>query len=320
MAKKILKNSSIMLVSVFLALIFWLYVNNEEDPMTSKNFSDIPVKIVNEEVFTKLGYSFTVTEGETIDITVSGRSSILSKLSSSDFYAYVDFKELSKVNAVPINIESEYEGQIEITPKGSGMMQIKAENIEETQIPVEIETRGTPENGYIYKENGKVTPNIITIKAPESIVEQAEKYIVTANISGASDSITVTTKPTLYDKEGNRIESNQVQTDTSEVEAKLPILKTQQVSILLWTKGKPKEGYELQSFAYSPDKIEIAGKENIVSQIKSIDLGEVDISGKDKTYEIDFPIKEEMLPDECVLANDKTTLKLQCKIKKKKKK
>ena len=316
MLKKVISNILIVAISLFFSIIIWLYVNNEEDPLTSKTFRNIPVSILNEDAFTNLGYTYIIKDGETVTVTVTGRNSIISRISDKDINATADFKQLSKVNAVPITVSTMYDSSVDLSLVGTGMMTIESEHLSEAQLPVTIQTKGKPEENYIYRDNGKVTPNMITVRAPKSIVERAKELKITVNISGATDAVEVVRNPVLYDNEGKKIISNQITLDTNEVQAKLPILKMKVVPVFLKTEGNVKKGYHLQSFAYSPKEIKVAGKEEIINQLNSIDLGEVSIEKKDKTYENNFQVKNSMLPDGIYLAEEPLELKLQCKIEK----
>ena len=58
---------------------------------------------MNEDALTKRGYAYEILDGEEVNITVKGKSSIVRSMGISDFQAIADFSKLSKVDAVPMS-------------------------------------------------------------------------------------------------------------------------------------------------------------------------------------------------------------------------
>ena len=59
--------------SVVIAVLIWLFVANTNDPVITKRFYSIPVKITNEDALTKRGYAYEILDGEEVNITVKGK-------------------------------------------------------------------------------------------------------------------------------------------------------------------------------------------------------------------------------------------------------
>ena len=95
-------NMWMKILSVVIAVLIWLFVANTNDPVVTKRFYSIPVKVMNEDALTKRGYAYEILDGEEVNITVKGKSSIVRSMGISDFQAIADFSKLSKVDAVPI--------------------------------------------------------------------------------------------------------------------------------------------------------------------------------------------------------------------------
>ena len=105
MKKKLTSKLMLKIVSVIVAFLFWLVIINITDPTTSKTFYDIPVQILNENVITSANQVYDIVDGDTVKVTVKGKRSFVEKLKESDFTATADLSELSKVNAVSINVK-----------------------------------------------------------------------------------------------------------------------------------------------------------------------------------------------------------------------
>ena len=118
-------NMWMKILSVVIAVLIWLFVANTNDPVVTKRFYSIPVKVMNEDALTKRGYAYEILDGEEVNITVKGKSSIVRSMGISDFQAIADFSKLSKVDAVPIDVTAKkYSDQLDITLGTTNTMKI----------------------------------------------------------------------------------------------------------------------------------------------------------------------------------------------------
>lgn len=67
-------NISMKVISVVIAVLIWLLVANINDPVRTERFTDVPVKIINEQALTDLGYAYEVTEGSEVTIIARERA------------------------------------------------------------------------------------------------------------------------------------------------------------------------------------------------------------------------------------------------------
>ena len=63
-------NMWMKILSVVIAVLIWLFVANTNDPVVTKRFYSIPVKVMNEDALTKRGYAYEILDGEEVNITV----------------------------------------------------------------------------------------------------------------------------------------------------------------------------------------------------------------------------------------------------------
>lgn len=106
MKNKIFSNWGLKLLSLVLGFIVWLTVLNIDDYSTTRQINDIPVTLINTEAITDKNQLFNITSGETVDIIVKGRRSVVNSLGASDFTAIADMSKLSITNAVNITVSA----------------------------------------------------------------------------------------------------------------------------------------------------------------------------------------------------------------------
>ena len=300
-------NMWMKILSVVIAVLIWLFVANTNDPVVTKRFYSIPVKVMNEDALTKRGYAYEILDGEEVNITVKGKSSIVRSMGISDFQAIADFSKLSKVDAVPIDVTAKkYSDQLDITLGTTNTMKIKKDEVVTISVPVNVTAKGDPAEGYAV---GRVTstPNLIKVSGPENLLSSAKEIRATVSVDGISHDVTATDKPVLYDEEGKKIISNQIEFDTASIGIYIELWKTKTVDVKLSYTGEPAKNYHLVSFDYEPKQITIAAPDDMLESLDSITLDSVSIEGLTEDYEKDIDLTQSVLPDNVILANDDTS-------------
>lgn len=317
MKEQINNNIGMKVVSVVIAVLIWLLVANINDPVRTERFTDVPVKIINEQALTDQGYAYEVTEGSEVTIIAKGKSSILRSMSESDFEVVADFSKLSKVNAIPIDVSAKkYDDQLELSLGTINTMKISIDEIVSISLPVDIVVKGDVADGYAVGDMVG-TPNLVRVTGPENLLSSAKEIRAEVDIDGISHDITANSKPILYDEDGKVITSNQIQLDTNTIDVSITLWKTKKVPVQLNYTGKPAEGYELVSFDYEPKEIEVAAPDEILETLEYIALPDVYLGGQTEDYEKDVDLTQEnLLPEDVVLADDTKDVKIRANIEK----
>ncbi len=314
MKKKGNRNIGLMVLSVLIAILIWWLVANINDPVKTERFSGIPVQIVNEDVLTDLGYAYEVVEGDTVTITVEGKTSVVNSLSASDFEAVADFSKLSVVDAVPIDVSvKKYSGQLDLSLGNVNTMIIKKDAVVSISVPVNVVLSGEAASGYaVGSTSGR--PNLVKVTGPENLLEGAKEVRAEVSISGVAEDVTTTVEPVLYDGDGNEISSTQIDMDTERIDVTVSVWKTKLVDVNLGTEGSPAEGFGVAAFDYEPKTMTVAAPDDILADLTSITLPAFSVSGLSDDYEMDIELTEDLLPDSVVLADDVNDIKAKATI------
>ena len=93
--KKVLEKNNLgfKLLAFCIAFLIWVIVINIEDPVEKKIYKDIPVEILNEDTIQSLDQVYEVVSGNTVNITVKAKRSLLKVIRSSDLKATADLSE-----------------------------------------------------------------------------------------------------------------------------------------------------------------------------------------------------------------------------------
>lgn len=278
MKNKITHNLGLKLLSVAFAFILWLVVVNINDPDITKTIRNISITILNESAITEQGTGqvYTIKENKTAAIVVKGPRSVVDDMDRNDVIATADFSEVSSVGAVPINIVSLPSG-VTLKDELTENMKLAIEPLVTKRFAVSAETTGIPADGYVTGAI-EISPNVVSVKAPQSVLETIEKVVTYIDVDGMSTDVTgKSVSVLLLDAEGNSIsyeEGKNITLSTETLVAEADILKCQNVPVNLAVRGYVAEGYRYTGMEQSLAEVTIKGTKEAIAAAKAVDLTE----------------------------------------------
>ncbi len=311
MKNKFFSNIGLKLMSLILGFVVWIVVLNIDDYSTTRQITDIEVTIINADAITDQNQLYDITSGETVDIIVKGRRSVVDSLDASDFTAVADLSKLSITNAVNITVtanSSSVEEAITITIIDN-VMQVELEEEESVSLPVTVTTTGEPADGYT-TGIASATPNLIVVTGAASVVDRISMVEVTVDVTDRSSDVNATCTPVFYDGNGDEISANKLECEVTDIDVTVPIYKTKDVKIILETTGAPADNYEIVSIEYGPDSVTIGADTDTLKGISSITIDDLDVSGLTGDLETTIDLSK-YLPDGVVIAGDTTSVSVQ---------
>lgn len=291
MKEKIFNNLSLKIVSAVFAVILWTVIVNIYDPNTSYTFSNITVQLVNTQSLTEKNYTFEVVDGGKISVTVSGPKSVVTDLKTSDIAATAD---LSKVTAftdyVDIQVQVVKDGQVlnnvEAVPRTSAL-KLSIENRDTNTYAVNVNTTGTPANGYAVAST-TTSPTYIKVTGPTSLVEGVASVGVDVDVSGAKGTVNTQSDINMYDSDGNIIANEELEMSSETADVIVEMARTKTVPVVVKTSGTPSQDCVVTGTSLSQTSVVISGQQEELSKIDNITIPSsavsVDRLSEDKTY------------------------------------
>lgn len=291
MKEKIFNNLSLKIVSAVFAVILWTVIVNIYDPNTSYTFSNITVQLVNTQSLTEKNYTFEVVDGGKISVTVSGPKSVVTDLKTSDIAATAD---LSKVTAftdyVDIQVQVVKDGQVlnnvEAVPRTSAL-KLSIENRDTNTYAVNVNTTGTPANGYAVAST-TTSPTYIKVTGPTSLVEVVASVGVNVDVSGAKGTVNTQSDINMYDSDGNIITNEELEMSSETADVIVEMARTKTVPVVVKTSGTPSQDCVVTGTSLSQTSVVISGQQEALSKIDNITIPSsavsVDGLSEDKTY------------------------------------
>ena len=289
-------NIGLKFLAVLIALVLWLAIVNVNDPEKTITVSNIPISVTNESAITSRDMVYNVKSEQYLNITVSGKRSIVSNLSAEDFRATASLKELSKVNSIPVDVTAKNASlgrKITIVKQSAQTILVDVENLEEKDFTdLVVEYTGKVADGYVAGLSSMSTDEV-TVKAPTSIIDKIKKVAVRCSLDGTNTNISKKCPVILYDKNNKEIKSDENELSDKKIRVNVNVLRAKQVPISTINKdelGKPADGYVVDDVILSSDSITVYGSEESLDSIESLDIqDDIDVSDAkgDVTQNID---------------------------------
>ncbi len=298
------RNIGLKILSIILAVLLWLAITNLENPITTKSFRDVQIQILNEDVIAKLGKVYVIKENKTIDFTVSARRKVIEDLTQSDFSVTADFTNLTKMNAVKIEIKClRYSNDVTFVKGNNEVMKIEMEDLIEKPFKVDVVQKGEPAKGYYVYQ--KTASTILRVSGPKSKIDSIARIVVEVNVSDAQDTFRIREKPKALNADGNEIDSSNLQFSEPGVYVDIGLHKKKTIDLNVVPKGEPADGYMVSKVEYEPKTIEIAASDDLLQSISNLTVNE-DIDKASSSIEKEVNLQE-LLPEGVVLVGENPT-------------
>lgn len=281
MKEKLTRNISLKILSLLLAVFIWVVILNVDDPVITDIIRNIEVIKINEKVLESKDKVYEVVSGDTVDVKVKGKRSVVERLRPTDFQAIADLSQLSVVYAVPIDVVpvARYRDDVEIIKQETTTMKVSLENMVEKDFRVDVVEKGSIAEGYYLSEK-KTSPNMIQVSGAESVINKINEIVVEVDVSNIHNSNgIVTAVPKVYDRNGSIMDTSNLTLSYKEVVISIKLLPTKKVRLNIELTGTPYDGYEYEKFKYDPEVVMIAGEKAELDKIPYIS-GKYNIENK----------------------------------------
>ena len=288
MKQKLTHNLNLKVLAVLFSIIIWVIVVNIDDPVKTVQFNDVPITLANELSLTDRKLVCEFKDGkDTVDVTVTGRRSVIEDLSKDNISVIADLKELTKENTVVLKVASnKYSGDIDNMKCDEEFAEFNIEELVELQKVIQVETVGIPADDYITGDFS-VNLNRIKITGPKSVIDKVQSAKVQIDVEGATNNVSASVPVILYDAVGDRVDSSRLKLNIDNINVNQEILYTKKIPVNCNPLGDPEEGYKMTGkIDIDPAEVYIAGPKSVLDNINSVTIysSAVNISDQNSDY------------------------------------
>jgi YbbR domain-containing protein len=272
-----------VIVSIIIAVLFWVYVDWVTNDSMSKTFTNIPVTFEGEDTLEARGLMIVHDDGgEVVTLRLSGKRSDMMKLDRDNIEITVRTSQIVSAGVQELEYTISYPRSVTesgITVLSRSMDTVPVEVVAEATKTVSIQTEfiGTVAEGY-YFETMACSPEQITISGPQELVDQVSYALVTVGDVGISSTTTADYSFKLMDENKNEVSQEGLTCSSSMITVVLKVnaQKTVPLTVTFLPGGGATE--ENVTCNIDPQSITISGDDSQLADITSIDLGEIDLS------------------------------------------
>ncbi|MHB8156880.1 MAG: CdaR family protein [Desulfocucumaceae bacterium] len=273
------RNMSLRIMSVLLALLLWIYVTNEQNPVHNQILS---INLVQRGLPQGMVVSGNVPHN--VSVRVQGTRGQITALTATDFEALLDLSEVKEGDQT-LTVKINSPAGVQVTQVTPARVNVAVESIIEQQVQIATALKGSPARGYIALDP-VILPSTVTVKGPRSKVALVTQVSVAADVEGASRQVEKMLPLT--------IPQSGVSVFPQIVKVTVPIIQMPSKSVPLkaGVTGSPAAGYEITGITVNPGEVLVSAPAEVLAGLKLLETEKIDLRGTDR----DITVKTTVIP------------------------
>lgn len=264
------------IVCLLLAFIIWLYVMQVDSPKHEEIFHSIPVELTNTQVLDgESGLSVYSGYGNTVDVTIIGKKSLIDKISGGDIHVYADVSQIETAgsHAVPIHVEAPAGLTVGTVSQNAISVYCDARASKVVDVEAKISSFTMASN----LEMGLLVPeyDTIVVTGPKSALDKVECAQVVLELGNVQASMTASGKLVLMDEFGFRVDDRYLKMSNTYVTVEVPVFSYKTLPL----KVEYKHGYFNDSNVHvqvRPMVLEVKGDPAVIDRMTEIVVATLD--------------------------------------------
>ncbi len=304
-------------LSLCVALLGWLYYTSNWTVSKTKTFYGVEVAFTGQDAMRDtLNMVVSDQDATTVNVTLRGTRREIDSITSDDLRAVVNLTNVTRAGyramAYTISYPSTVDqSNIQETSKSPSTIGLQISKLSTKSIPVTGSFEGTVAEGYMVDASEmSFDPANVTFTGPEEELEQISKVMVVVGRDEVSSAFSGEANYQIQDADGDLLEFEDVQADTSSVTVTVPVSTIKEVALVvtLVDGGGATSANVISDI--QPQTITIAGDAATLDGLNSISLATIRLADY-----LTFPTAEYniVLPNgvECVSGDLTATVSLE---------
>ena len=275
-------------LSLLLAIVFWLYVDDWLGSTTTKELTGIPVEFIGaEDTLPSRGLMLTEGEDTTMDVKLSGPRTVISGLDKNDLIIQVNLTNVTAVGTfsypwtwdVVIAGNLRDKSGISLEKASLSTVTFQVSPLYSKQVPVSVNVNGEVADGHIsMAERLAADPSVLTLSGKEEDVDQVESARIAVDLTDANATLQREFAYELLDADGNVVENDKIRVSDRRVLVTAPVYIVKDLALKVKFKESPGSREENIRWDLEYDTITVAGEPASLENVNEILLDEIDLS------------------------------------------
>ena len=266
-----------IVISILVAIAMWLYVDLERAPERTMTIRDIPVEFSGENT-TLADKNLMLLSGydTTIDLKIRGPKRELVKMNRDNVRVIVSTSSIDSVGVHQLDWTVSFPDgvvrtNVSVEKASLSQITVTVGELYTKEVPVECQVVGEVAEGY-FTGDVVLDPEVLTLRAQRDDLLNVSCAKLTVDISGATRSVVQTVDVQLYDYDGNPVENSNIRTNTSLIQAKVPVLTTREVELAVEFSGVPGAAMNSIKCDITPKTVRLNGEADVLDSIDKLVL------------------------------------------------
>ena len=231
-----------ILLSVLLAVVFWLYIRDTEDPTMSRPIYNVPVQIANERVLEERGLTVSGLSQSSLTVEVTGPVSVLNNLTRSNVTASVDVSSITEAGEYELNCRLILPNNVDTTgaffPEQSNPVSVTVDTLVTETMNVEVRLEGSVANGY-QAGTPVADPETVELRGSAEQVARVKRVVAILEADDLDQSFAGKLPLKLLDEDGETITDSNVKLseDSAYVTMTVGVVKRVKLTVNLLSGG-----------------------------------------------------------------------------------
>ena len=266
-----------IVISILVAIAMWLYVDLERAPERTMTIRDIPVEFSGENT-TLADKNLMLLSGydTTIDLKIRGPKRELVKMNRDNVLVIASTSSIDSVGVHQLDWTVSFPDgvvrtNVSVEKASLSQITVTVGELYTKEVPVECHVVGEVAEGY-FTGDVVLDPEVLTLRAQRDDLLNVSCAKLTVDISGATRSVVQTVDVQLYDYDGNPVENSNIRTNTSLIQAKVPVLTTREVELAVEFSGVPGAAMNSIKCDITPKTVRLNGEADVLDSIDKLVL------------------------------------------------
>jgi YbbR domain-containing protein len=289
-----------VVLSILMSIMLWGYVIRDLNPDQTKKIDRIPITFVGTDVLDTRQLIITGGEDQTIDLRVSAKLDVLSRLSRDNINMEVNVTRISEPGDYRILVSHTFPPNVQA---GSVTIENDVDDLyvtvtvakrEAKEIPIKAEFTGSVAEGHQLGDI-VVTPVTISISGQQEMVNRVAYAKVILSQENMDTTYTGDLPFVYIGADGKELTDLKVASNVDTVHVSFPIVIVKEIPLtvtILPGGGAAAEHVKLTFGAKDLEDmtIDVSGAEEDMEGLERITIGEIDLSKVVTSKEFTFPI------------------------------
>lgn len=284
-----------ILLSLLLAVMFWMYVRLEVDPEDSTTIHNVPIELTGTNVLTGQGLTVTGISTETVDLRVSATVSVIDNLIRyrDDIYIPLDVSRLTegenRLTYQPKWPENFNTSDVVLQGKDPGTITVTVGKLYTSTFNVDFRLDGQVAEGY-QMGTPTIEPTTVTVSGSAEEVSKVAKVVAVLENENLDQRFAGDLPLTLLDSQGNPLTDLNVTLSSDTAYVVVPVVVEKEVKLTVNFQNGGGATTDDITYDIDPKTITVSGEESDINNLTELSIGSIDLAKVVGTNTFTFPI------------------------------